>query len=115
MVSKYYIKCFSLFSNDFSCYLEVSPNGIPPEEMRDTLKLPQSSIIKRSVMIAGHATSVSLEPEFWEVLREIATADSISVAALIRQIDEDLITSQRQNLSSAIRVFILKRLQEEAE
>ena len=71
-------------------------------------------IIKRSVVIAGHATSVTLEPEFWEVLREIAVADGISVAALIRQIDEDLASSQRKNLSSAIRVFILKRLQETA-
>ena len=72
-------------------------------------------IIKRSVVIAGHATSVTLEPEFWEVLREIAFGDGISVAALIRQIDEDLVSSQRQNLSSAIRVFILKRLQETAK
>lgn len=72
-------------------------------------------IIKRSVVISGHATSVSLEPEFWEALQEIAVADGLSVARLIRQIDEDLFGFQRHNLSSAIRVFILKRLQEAAK
>ncbi len=69
-------------------------------------------IIKRSVVIAGHATSVSLEPEFWEVLREIAIADGLSVAALIRQIDKNILPSDHRNLSSSIRVFLLKRLQE---
>ena len=69
-------------------------------------------IIKRSVVIAGHATSVSLEPEFWEALREMAAADGVSIAGLIRQIDKNLAPSQHRNLSSAIRVFILRRLQE---
>ena len=73
--------------------------------------MPKSTI-KRSVIIAGHATSISLEPEFWEVLQEIALADGLSVAALIRQIDEGLASSHRDNLSSEIRVFILKRYQE---
>ena len=63
-------------------------------------------------MIAGHTTSVSLEPEFWEALQEIALSEGVSVASLIRQIDEDLINSQRENLSSQIRVFILKWFQE---
>jgi predicted DNA-binding ribbon-helix-helix protein len=63
-------------------------------------------------MIAGHATSVSLEPEFWAVLREIAMADGLSVAALIRQIDQNLPPAHHRNLSSAIRVFLLRRLQE---
>ena len=74
-----------------------------------------SAIIKRSVAISGHKTSVSLEPEFWEALREIAIAEGKSVAALIRQIDESLILSERQNLSSEIRVFILKQFQEAAK
>ena len=76
--------------------------------------MPKSTI-KRSVMIAGHATSISLELEFWEVLQEIAVADGLSVAALIRQIDESLASSHRANLSSEIRVFILKRIQEVAK
>lgn len=69
-------------------------------------------MIKKSVVIAGHATSVSLEPEFWETLREMAMADGVSVTALIRQIDSNRVSSSHPNLSSAIRVFILKRLQE---
>lgn len=69
-------------------------------------------IIKRSVVIAGHATSVSLEPEFWDALKNIAVADSLSVAALIRQIDDCLTSSNHRNLSSAIRVYILRRAQE---
>ena len=74
--------------------------------------LPKN-IIKRSVVIAGHATSVSLETEFWGVLREIAATKGISIAALILQIDKNLVRSKRYNLSSAIRIFILKYLQEQ--
>lgn len=81
-----------------------------PASSRGTLAKP--STIKRSVVLAGHATSVSLEPEFWEAVQDIACADGVSVASLIARIDADL--GRRQNLSSAIRVFILKRLQEAA-
>ena len=66
-------------------------------------------IAKRSVMIAGHRTSVSLEEPFWEVLREIAAARGQSVQALIGTIDAG---REGQNLSSAIRVFVLARLRE---
>ncbi|MBO1022615.1 ribbon-helix-helix domain-containing protein [Methylobacterium sp. SD274] len=59
---------------------------------------------KRSVMIAGHRTSVSLETPFWEALREIAAAREQSVQVLIGEIDE---ARGAQNLSSAIRVFVL--------
>ena len=64
------------------------------------------------MVIAGHATSVSLEPEFWEVLQSLAAKDGLSVAAFIRQIDATLQPSEYRNLSSTIRVYILKRLQE---
>lgn len=69
-----------------------------------------TSQIKRSVVIAGHATSVSLEPEFWDTLKKIAIADGLSVAALIRQVDGNLIPSDHRNLSSALRVYILNYL-----
>lgn len=62
---------------------------------------------KHSVVILGHATSLSMESEFWSVLRFIAAQRGESVAGLIRQIDY----SRRGNLSSAVRVFILKELQ----
>ncbi len=62
-------------------------------------------VIKRSIMIAGHRTSVSVETPFWEQLRRIAEGRGLSVAALIADIDQ---ARARQNLSSAIRVFVLR-------
>ena len=68
-----------------------------------------AGILKRSVSIAGHRTSVSLEEPFWEALREIADRDSTSVQALIGRIDAE---RGEQNLSSAIRLFVLSTLRE---
>jgi predicted DNA-binding ribbon-helix-helix protein len=64
-------------------------------------------IVKRSVSIAGHRTSISLEEPFWEVLREIAEREKLSIQALIGRIDAE---RDGQNLSSAIRVFVLTDL-----
>jgi predicted DNA-binding ribbon-helix-helix protein len=66
-----------------------------------------AGIVKRSVSIAGHRTSISLEEPFWEGLREIAARESLSVQALIGRIDAE---RGEQNLSSAIRVFVLMTL-----
>ena len=66
-----------------------------------------SGIVKRSVSIAGHRTSISLEEPFWEALREIAAEEALSVQALVGRIDSE---RGEQNLSSAIRVFVLTRL-----
>ena len=66
-----------------------------------------SGIVKRSVSIAGHRTSISLEEPFWEGLREIAARETLSVQALIGRIDAE---RGGQNLSSAIRVFVLMTL-----
>jgi predicted DNA-binding ribbon-helix-helix protein len=63
-----------------------------------------AGITKRSVMIAGHRTSVSLEDPFWAALREIAEGRGQSVQALVGAIDAG---RGAQNLSSAIRVFVL--------
>jgi len=60
--------------------------------------------IKRSVRIAGHATSISLEPAFWQALCEIAAQRGISVNALLTEID----AVRGGNLSSAIRLFVLE-------
>ncbi len=62
--------------------------------------------LKRSVVIAGHRTSVSLERAFWVVLKDISKARGISVNALIEEID----AGRAGNLSSAIRVHILSAL-----
>ena len=61
------------------------------------------AVQKRSVSIAGHRTSVSLEPAFWSGLKEIAKAEGIPLAALIATIDR----TRTGNLSSALRVFVL--------
>jgi len=59
---------------------------------------------KRSVSIAGHSTSISLEEPFWEALRQIARSRNIATAALVTQIDESRGTT---GLSSAIRLHVL--------
>lgn len=61
--------------------------------------------LKRSLTIAGHRTSLSLEPEFWEALRGAADLRKMSVAELVSEIDQ---TRGDRNLSSAIRVWLLK-------
>jgi predicted DNA-binding ribbon-helix-helix protein len=63
-----------------------------------------SGIVKRSVSIAGHRTSVSLEAPFWDALKDIAHTRGTSVQQLIGAIDAG---RGGQNLSSAIRVFVL--------
>ena len=67
-------------------------------------------IRKRSVVVAGHPTSVSLEPAFWDALKELAAARGLSMAALIAEIDRD----RSGNLSSAIRVHVLNELRDRA-
>lgn len=65
---------------------------------------PSGSIVKRSVVIAGHQTSVSLEHAFWSALKQAAARRGVTINDLVTQIDQ-----QRQgNLSSAIRVFLLE-------
>lgn len=70
-----------------------------------------TGVTKRSLMIAGHRTSVSLEDPFWEALRAIAAARGQSVQALIGVIDAG---REGQNLSSAIRVFVLASVRAQA-
>ena len=65
----------------------------------------KSSIVKRSVVIGGHKTSVSLEEPFWTDLKEIAHAQHVTLSALVTQIDD---TREQSNLSSAIRLFVLR-------
>lgn len=69
-------------------------------------------IVKRSVSIAGHRTSISLEEPFWEILRTIAEREKISLQALIGRIDSE---RGEQNLSSAIRVFVLMDVRDRQE
>src|SRR5262245_29261363 len=64
----------------------------------------RSSVIKRSIMIAGRKTSVSLENAFWESLKNIAQQRKMSLGELVGQIDAE---RHQGNLSSAIRLFVL--------
>jgi len=65
----------------------------------------KSSIIKRSIVIGGHKTSVSLEDAFWSDLKEIAHAQRATLSELVAKIDQ---ARQQNNLSSAIRLFVLE-------
>ena len=62
------------------------------------------------MMIAGHATSISLEPVFWEALREAAEADGLPLNALVARIDAERIEApEPPNLGSAIRAWLFER------
>lgn len=64
---------------------------------------------KRSVLIAGHPTSVSLEEEFWDALKAVAAVRGLSVNALVEAIDAERTGGRSEpNLSSAIRVHLLR-------
>ena len=62
--------------------------------------------VKRSLTIAGHRTSISLEPAFWEALKALARAEKVPVAELIATIDA---ARGEAGLSSAIRVYLFER------
>ncbi|MFO1240796.1 MAG: ribbon-helix-helix domain-containing protein [Sphingomonadaceae bacterium] len=66
--------------------------------------------VKRSVTIAGHETSISLEPVFWQALKSSAESQSLPLNALIAQIDAQRIERDNPpNLASAIRVWLMER------
>jgi predicted DNA-binding ribbon-helix-helix protein len=65
--------------------------------------IKKSAVIKHSILINSHKTSVSLENEFWRGLREIAEHKRITVPVLVEHIDRSRDTC---NLSSAIRIFV---------
>jgi predicted DNA-binding ribbon-helix-helix protein len=87
---------FGMGSATTGLALEVCPCN-----WRTTIK---SSIVKRSVYLARHKTSVSIEDGFWNALKEIASQRRMTLSQLIGEID---IHRERPNLSSAIRLFVL--------
>jgi len=64
----------------------------------------KSPVVKRSIVVAGHKTSVSLEDAFWKGLKEIANQRDVTVSQLVASIDSD---RRHGNLSSGIRLFVL--------
>ena len=79
-----------------------SSHGDVPEEIADAGS-DALAIKKRSVVISGHRTSVSLENAFWYALKEIATRNGQTVNQLVSEIDD----GRTGNLSSSIRVYVL--------
>jgi len=67
--------------------------------------------IKRSVEIAGHKTSISLEPLFWDLLRQAAQEESLPISALVARIDVERIKApEPPGLAGAIRLWLVARL-----
>ncbi len=64
--------------------------------------------IKRSMTIAGHRTSITLEKPFWDQLQKIADQENLSVTEIVRRIDAT--REEHGSLTSAVRVFILEQL-----
>ncbi len=64
----------------------------------------KSPVVKRSIVIAGHKTSVSLEDQFWDALKEIAASRRTTLSDIVASIDAG---RNQGNLSSAIRLYVL--------
>lgn len=64
-------------------------------------------VVKHSIVIAGHRTSISLEDAFWRALKDIAAQEGVSLAALVSRVDAG---RGEANLSSALRVFVLEKV-----
>jgi predicted DNA-binding ribbon-helix-helix protein len=72
----------------------------------------KSLIVKRSVTVGGHRTSITLEDAFWDALRMIADARNLSLAALLSEINHG---RQATNLSSHIRLFVLEHFRSQKD
>ena len=91
---------------NYSCLFQNLPYNGNGYGAGTTMK---SSVVKRSVVIDGHKTSVSLEDAFWTELKNIAHARKLTLSELIGKIEG---TRAQSNLSSAIRLFVLHHFQD---
>lgn len=73
----------------------------------DAEPIKTARVVKRSIVISGHRTSVSLEDAFWRALKDIAAHNELSLAALVAKVDA---SRGDANLSSALRVFALEQM-----
>jgi predicted DNA-binding ribbon-helix-helix protein len=71
----------------------------------------KSPVVKRSIVVAGHKTSVSLEEAFWSGMKEISGLRNVTLSELVGEIDGN---RQQGNLSSAIRLFVLEHFRSRA-
>jgi predicted DNA-binding ribbon-helix-helix protein len=107
MVIISYVTCFVLggsvgFVLAAICAMASDKNQQEEGEMK-------SPVVKRSIVLAGHNTSVSLEDAFWEGLKDIAKARRVTLSDLVGGIDTD---RNHGNLSSALRLFVLSHYQQ---
>jgi predicted DNA-binding ribbon-helix-helix protein len=72
----------------------------------------KSPVVKRSIVVGGHKTSVSLEEAFWSGMKEISGARSMTLSELVGEIDAN---RHQGNLSSAIRLFVLDHFKNRSE
>ena len=71
-------------------------------------QIPYHPPVKRSVQIAGHKTSISLEPVFWDMLKDTAARENVPINAIVARIDAERIASNTPpGLASAIRVWLI--------
>lgn len=73
-----------------------------------TATMPKGALQKRSMRIAGHRTSIALEPEFWQALSAIAAARGLTLPRLLAEIDNTRVKASGSSLASAARVFALQ-------
>ena len=73
----------------------------------------KSLIIKRTVTVGGHKTSITLEDAFWSELKEIAQAQGASLAQTVTEIDTRRQRNNENNLSSAIRLYVLGHIRDQ--
>ena len=87
------------------------PDTAPPARVADAIRAPRGGFVgpvKRSITIAGHATSISLEPLFWEKLTTAARMRNQSINALVAQIDAERIRAETPpGLAGAIRIWLV--------
>jgi two-component system, cell cycle response regulator CpdR len=98
-----------LYSNGFLLILAERVESEPRHCSRVFLPMP-SPVLKRSIVLGGRKTSVSLEDEFWSALKEIAAQRRMGVSDLIADVGRD----RQGNLSSCLRIFVLNFVREQA-
>jgi len=83
------------------CFINLQMSQVRP---------PYHPPVKRSVEIAGHKTSISLEPVFWDMLKTAAEREGVPINALVARIDaERIVADTPPGLASAIRVWLVSR------
>ena len=83
----------------------------PNDAYRNRMTAPYHPPVKRSVEIAGHKTSISLEPLFWDLLRDAAAQEGVPINAIVARIDAERIAAEvPPGLAGAVRLWLAARL-----